>query len=108
MGNGMLCPWGFGLCGRFLSVGLLIPQGIPVLSPTEANHAAKIETKARERVESRLEVHLAMSLEQTNKGGREPTVSVRPPTPPSTAASLPRDIGDVEEGSKLLNHFDFR
>ena len=79
-----------------------------MLSPTEANHAAKIETKAREKIELRLEVHLAMTIEQTNKRDREPTVSVRPPTPPSTAASLPRDVGDVEEGSRLLNHFDFR
>ena len=36
--------------------------------------AAKIETKAREKVELRLEVHLAMTMDQTNKKDGEPTV----------------------------------
>ena len=58
----------------YLYVTCHFSQGIAVLSPTEPGKAAKIETKAREKVEVRLEVRLAMNMDQTESKNGDPMV----------------------------------
>ena len=45
-----------------------------MLSPTEPGKAAKIETSAREKIDVRLEVRLAMTMDQAERKDGEPTV----------------------------------